>query len=48
MAYKITVTRNEKKGKLTYSNGTISVDTTCWWDPDVKVNAGTYAGCYAT
>ena len=48
MAYTIKVKRNEKKGKVIYNNGTVSVDTTCWWDPAVKIDAGTYSGCYAT
>lgn len=47
MSYTIKVTRNGDSGKLTFSHGDISVDTTCWWDKAVKVDAGTYTG-YAT
>jgi hypothetical protein len=39
--------RGVDEGRLTFRQNNISVDTTCWWDPAVKVDAGTYMG-YAT
>lgn len=47
MAYEIKVRRAGSKGRLTFSLGDINVDAPCWWDPDVKIGAGTYTG-YAT
>lgn len=47
MSYTINVKRKEKTGRLTFKHGNISVDTTCWWDPEVKVDPGEYTG-YAT
>lgn len=47
MPFEINVVRDGKKGKLTFTNGDVSVDATCWWDPEVVVVAGTYTG-YAT
>lgn len=47
MAFEINVVRHGKKGRLTFTHGDVAVDTDCWWDPDVVVVAGTYAG-YAT
>ena len=44
MNYTIKVKRGEHKGRLTFSHGNVSVDTTCWWDPSNKVDAGTYNG----
>lgn len=48
MSYTINVVRKGKKGKLTFMNGDVSVNTTCWWDPALVVDAGTYDSCYAT
>ena len=47
MSYIINITRNGTSGRLRYNHGGVSVNTTCWWDPDVVVDAGTYQG-YAT
>ena len=47
MTYEIKVVRGENQGTLSFSSGSISVNTPCWWDPAVKVVAGTYSG-YAT
>lgn len=47
MTYEIKVVRGENQGTLSFNSGSISVSTPCWWDPAVKVEAGTYAG-YAT
>lgn len=47
MTYEIKVVRKTNKGKLSFEHGAVKVDTACWWDPAVKIDAGTYAG-YAT
>jgi hypothetical protein len=47
MAFEINVVRGKSKGRLTFTQGDVSVDTDCWWDPKVVVVAGTYTG-YAT
>ncbi|MEI2782070.1 MAG: L,D-transpeptidase family protein [Candidatus Competibacter sp.] len=47
MAYTINVVRGPDSGILTFQSGGVSVDTQCWWDKDVKVDAGSYTG-YAT
>lgn len=47
MSYTIKVTRSGNSGKLTFNHGNVSVDTTCWWDPEVVIDPGTYTG-YAT
>ena len=46
--YEIKVERRRNEGTLTYSNGGVSVNTSCWWDPAVKIPALTYSGCSAT
>ena len=45
--YEIIVKRSSDKGRLTFKFGDVNVDTTCWWDPTVKIDAGRYYG-YAT
>jgi hypothetical protein len=45
--YEIRVVRRGKNGTLTFSNGSIDISETCWWDPEVVIDAGTYTG-YAT
>jgi hypothetical protein len=45
--YEVVVRRGEREGKLTFSFGSVEVNTTCWWDADLKVDAGVYWG-YAT
>lgn len=45
--YQIRVVRRGKDGTLTFSNGAINISETCWWDPEVVIDAGSYTG-YAT
>jgi hypothetical protein len=33
--YSIDVLRKSKDGTLSFSNGSINIVTTCWWDPEV-------------
>ncbi|MDX1606731.1 MAG: hypothetical protein R3202_11100 [Candidatus Competibacterales bacterium] len=47
MTYTINVERSADKGRLTFKHGSVAVDTTCWWDKDVKVDPGEYTS-YAT
>ena len=47
MSYQIRIVRKGDKGRLTFASGAASVDADCWWDPNVRVDAGTYTG-YAT
>ena len=37
--YEIMVRRSGKSGRLTFQSGEVQVDTTCWWDPKVVVDA---------
>lgn len=47
--YAISVTRGDgDSGTLSFSHGGTSVSATCYWDPDNKITAGTYAGCSKT
>lgn len=45
--YEIRVVRRAKDGTLTFKNGNLNISATCWWDPEVVIDAGTYPG-YAT
>lgn len=45
--YTINVGRNINSGSLTFNHGSVNVSTTCWWDSNVKIDAGSYTG-YAT
>jgi hypothetical protein len=45
--YTIDVLRKSSDGILTFKNGTVNISETCWWDPKVVVDAGSYIG-YAT
>jgi len=45
--FTIDVLRKSSDGILTFRNGNIDISTTCWWDPDVVIDAGSYVG-YAT
>jgi hypothetical protein len=45
--YNIDVMRKSKDGILSFTNGSINIVTTCWWDPEVVIDAGTYTA-YAT
>lgn len=47
MPFEITVVRGQSKGKLKFSHDQVKVDTVCWWDSKVKIDAGEYTG-YAT
>jgi hypothetical protein len=47
MSYEIHVRRAGKAGTLIFETGSLRVETTCWWDPKVVVDAGDYTG-YAT
>jgi hypothetical protein len=47
MAFEINIVRGMHKGRMTFKSGDVSVNTDCWWDPDVRIVAGTYTG-YAT
>ncbi|MBT0957283.1 hypothetical protein IV417_07795 [Alphaproteobacteria bacterium KMM 3653] len=46
-SYLIDVLRKENDGILTFTGGGVNVSTTCWWDPNMVINAGKYAA-YAT
>jgi len=46
--YKITVTRGDEDGTLTFNGGGKMISTTCYWNADKKIPAGTYANCSAT
>lgn len=48
MNYTIEVIRRAKSGTLKFQGNGVSVATTCWWDPNVKIDAKTYSGCSAT
>ena len=47
MTFEISVVRGKNTGTLKFAHGSVTVETTCWWDPKVKIDAGTYTG-YAT
>ena len=47
MSFTIQIRRGTDSGTLTFENAGTSVNTPCWWDPEVKVDPGTYTG-YAT
>ena len=48
-SYVISVTRSgSDSGRLTFSDGDVKIDTTCWWDPGNVIAAGTYGGCSKT
>lgn len=44
MAFRIEVVRRDLDGTLKFSAGGVTVNTTCWWDPEVRIDAGTYTG----
>src|SRR4051794_3737858 len=37
--FEITVTRSGDSGTLEFQYGTVAVKTTCWWDPEVVIDA---------
>lgn len=47
MAFTVDIVRGKTSGTLKFKSGSVKVDTTCWWDKTVTVDAGTYTG-YAT
>lgn len=48
-SYTISVDRTgPDSGRLKFTSGSVSVDTTCWWDPEVRIGAANYAGCSKT
>src|SRR5262245_1225813 len=38
-SYEIVVKRSGTSGTLSFSAGDVSVETTCWWDPAVVIDA---------
>ncbi len=42
------IRKTEDTGVLLFSHGAVSVNTTCWWDPEEKINAGVYENCSKT
>jgi len=44
MAYTIKVERGQTTGTVKFNSGTVAVNTKCWWDPNNKIDAGTYSG----
>jgi hypothetical protein len=45
--FNIDVLRRGSDGQLSFSHGGLNIAATCWWDPDVVIDAGTYTA-YAT
>ena len=45
--FTITVKRSGHSGQLAFESDAVKVDTKCWWDPAVVIEAGDYE-CYAT
>ncbi|MEO1110209.1 MAG: hypothetical protein AAFX90_20040 [Pseudomonadota bacterium] len=46
--YTVTVTRTGDIGKLEFSSGSVSLNETCYLDPNVTIAAGTYVNCSKT
>ena len=46
--YLIQVSRQKSEGELRFAYNSLVVKTTCWWDLNNKIPAGTYRGCSAT
>ena len=46
-SYSIDILRKSADGVLSFKSGSINISTTCWWDPDIVIDGGTYVG-YAT
>jgi hypothetical protein len=44
MAFTIDILRSGNKGTLKFQSGDVSVNTTCWWAADVRIDAGIYTG----
>lgn len=40
--YTIDVLRGDGSGTLSFSSDGVNVSTTCWWDPKMVINVGTY------
>jgi hypothetical protein len=48
-AYTVTITRTGRDtGKLEFASGSVSLNETCYWNPNVKIAAGTYVRCSKT
>lgn len=48
-AYTVTISRTGKdSGNLEFSSGSVSLNETCYWDPNVKIASRTYVGCSKT
>lgn len=48
-SYTVTITRTgNDTGKLEFSSGGVSLHETCYWNPAVKITAGTYTQCSKT
>jgi hypothetical protein len=37
--YEVIIKRGKNKGTLFFHSAGVTVDTTCWWDPKVKIDA---------
>ncbi|MCG6969147.1 MAG: DUF5675 family protein [Gammaproteobacteria bacterium] len=48
MNYTINVSRGLATGTLSFTSGQTKVNTTCYWDTNRKIPAGTYEKCSAT
>lgn len=47
--YSILVERSSaSSGRLRFNHGNTNIDTQCWWDPEIKIEAGVYAKCSKT
>jgi hypothetical protein len=44
MPFTINILRGNDYGTLTFECGEVKVNTQCWWDPALKIDAGTYIG----
>ncbi len=48
-SYTIAIKREtDRKGTLSFKSSSVVIDTTCWWDPNEPITAGTYNGCSKT
>jgi hypothetical protein len=48
MSYTINVSRGLVNGTLSFTSGSTQINTTCYWDSQHKIPAGTYEKCSAT
>lgn len=47
-SFLVQIQRGKAEGVLQFQHNTLVVNTTCWWDLNNKIPAGTYRGCSAT